>query len=470
MKSPKLLCTLLASIIAAASIPFSAAAYNSADWIIERNQRKAWITGYNGTDTDVICPDIVEDDYATTTIYIDEIQSSVLANKGIRSLQLPQHLSTIGMNCCTDNQITEISLPSSLSLIGRNAFRSNQLKSLDLSSLHGCTIEYGAFMSNQLTSVEYLPNTLTLEQAVFNDNLLPDSEAWFYAKNEPTKLISYGGARRDNVSIPAGTETLDEYCLASNRITSCTIPDSVVRICSWAFYENNLTEIIIPQSVTRIDSNAFSSIPSLKTIYLAGRENTDGMTLGQQWNGSASVEFLSSPPPPAEDVMQSITVAGSVEPLTVIDIDVPVQTTFLIDAKRNFKSAEFSIKSNTPVPVAVTATSLKAKKSNPTKVVSHTVHSDIEWNNLNRSETQSQIALGIQIVRDKSDLLESSPSDTQWFGNENTDSNIPLGTLSSAYGTSQPPQLTLMFDSRYGKSWGDVSSIGYDLFLTFSVV
>lgn len=466
MKSKNILCILLASIVIIMAIPLHAAAYSSADWTIEQNQRKAWITGYNGTDTDVICPDIVENDYAVTTIYIDEIKMSVFANKGIQSLQLPNHLTILGDNSCMNNQLTHISFPTTMSEIGTNAFRGNQIESLDLSNLHGCTVGFQAFMSNQLTSVLY-SDSVTLRQAVFNDNLLPDDEAFFYAKDDPAKLISYGGARRDNVSIPDGTKTLGEYCMSGNQITSCTIPDSVTRICSFAFVQNNMSEIVIPQSVTTIDSSAFANIPSLQTIYLAGRENTDGMTLGKDWNGSASVEFLSTPPTPAEDVTQSITVTGSIEPLTVID-DVPVQTTFLIDASRNFKSAEFSIKNNTPVPVSVTATSLKAKENNPTKVVAHTAYSDIEWNNLNQSDTQSQIALGIQIIEDKSDLLESPPADTQWFGDENTDSNILLGTLPSAYSTKQPPQLTLQFDSRYGMSWGDVSSIEYDLTLTFS--
>ncbi len=468
MKYKKLFCTLLASAITMVSIPFSAVAYNSEDWVIEQNQRRAWITGYNGTDMDVVCPNLIENDYSVTTIYVDEIGMSVFANKGIRSLQLPDHLITLGDNCCMNNQLTSISLPNTVSKIGLNTFRGNQIESLDLSNLRSCTVGLKAFMSNQLTSVRYSDN-VTLGQAVFNDNLLPDDEAFFYAKDDPAKLISYGGARRDNVSIPDGTETLGEYCMSGNQITSCTIPDSVTRICSFAFTQNNMTEIVIPQSVTTIDSSAFANIPSLQTIYLAGRENTDGMTLGKDWNGSATVEFLVSPPTPAEDVTQSITVTGSIAPLTVIDIEVPVQTTFLIDTDRNFKSAEFSVKNNTPVPVSVTATSLKAKENNSTKVVAHTAYSDTEWNNLNQSDTQSQIALGIQIIEDKSDLLESPPADTQWFGDENTDSNILLGTLPSAYGTNQSPQLTLQFDSRYGKSWGDVSSIEYDLTLTFSV-
>jgi hypothetical protein len=50
---------------------------------------------------------------------------------------------------------------------------------------------------------------------------------------------------------------IGNWVFAEHRITSVTIPDSVIAIGYRAFYRNRLTGVIIPDSVTSIGNNAF---------------------------------------------------------------------------------------------------------------------------------------------------------------------------------------------------------------------
>ena len=172
---------------------------------------------------------------------------------------------------------------------------------------------------------------------------------------------------------------------------------------------------------------------------------------------------------PIEKTSNTVLVEGTVEAITTLDIDVPVKVTFLIDADRNFQSADFEVVNNAPVPITVTATSIKAQSATAAKVVEENVHTDTEWDNLNKTETQSQIALGLQVKGKTEDLTEAPTAQTKWFGAESGDSNIQLGVIKSAYNTNASPRMQLAFDAKYGKAWVQETTLNYDLILTFSI-
>ena len=52
-----------------------------------------------------------------------------------------------------------------------------------------------------------------------------------------------------------------------------------------------LTSVTIPETVTEIGDNAFADCPNLTTITFVGRSSTYGMTLGSNWNSSATLVF-----------------------------------------------------------------------------------------------------------------------------------------------------------------------------------
>jgi hypothetical protein len=99
--------------------------------------------------------------------------------------------------------------------------------------------------------------------AVFNNNQLPDDQAFIYKRNSDgsidyTTIVSYGSAKKDNVVIPSGVTEIGDHAFYASLLTSITIPNGVTTIGPYAFYYNNLTSVTIPQGVTTIGSSAFS--------------------------------------------------------------------------------------------------------------------------------------------------------------------------------------------------------------------
>ena len=147
--------------------------------------------------------------------------------------------------------------------IGENAFRNNQLTSVTIPN-SVTSIEYGAFSKNQLTNI-VIPNSVTfIGGTAFNDNQLPDSQAFIYVRNsdgsiDNTTLVSYGGARKENVVIPSSVTNIQQAAFIETQLKSVTIPNSVTNIGVEAFSNNALTSITIPNSVTIIGEWGFSN-------------------------------------------------------------------------------------------------------------------------------------------------------------------------------------------------------------------
>lgn len=270
-----------------------------------------------------------------------------------------------------------------------------------------------------------------------------------------------------SIKLPNSLVLIGDGALLGCGLREIELPQTVMEIQEYAFKGNQLRYVSIPKSVQRIGKCAFIDNPNLMVINLEGRDNTEDMILGENWNGTAKVVFNQSSPPPMENGdTANIELAGTIEPVTSLNLDVPVQTTFHIDANRDFIAPEFEIINHSAAPVSVTAVSLKAKSGTSAKVIAEDAYTDEQWNNLSAADTQSKIALGLR-VQESSSLTSALPAGSLWFGDESGDSNLELGSIQSAYGLEQPPKLVLQYDARYGKQWGDVSSLSYELILCF---
>ena len=141
----------------------------------------------------------------------------------------------------------------------------------------------------------------------------------------------------------------------------------------------------------------------------------------------------------------NMSIYGTVQPITMIDVTVPLTIQFTIESDRTFTGPDsIEIKSNCPSPLDVNLYGVNKDDSAPSLVAPDT-HSDDEWNNLSRSETLASIAL----MLDNTSL--SSTGST-------------LGRIDSAFQSEKALDLDL--SAKYGKAWDNSE----DLVFTYNVV
>src|SRR5574344_864872 len=199
---------------------------------------------------------------------VKTINSFAFCFNKITSVIIPNNVTHIGNYAFSFNQLTSVTISNSIAIIPTYAFYENQLTSVTIPN-SVTSIGHAAFSYNQLTSV-VIPNSVTsIDEFAFNNNKLSDSEAYIYKRTDTnndgvaeidnTTLVSYGGAKRDNVIIPSNVKILGDSSFADNQLTSVTIPNSVTTIDLNSFADNQLTSVTIPNSVTSIGDYAFTS-------------------------------------------------------------------------------------------------------------------------------------------------------------------------------------------------------------------
>lgn len=296
---------------------------------VDQNKLEATVTGYNGTDKNVIIPSTVRSHGYEYTVR--HIGAGAFYNKQINKVQLPNTLTSIGNNAFSSNQLTEINLPDgNLTTIGSNAFLNNKLTNLEI-PFSVFNIGSQAFMNNQITNI-VIKNTESYAQfghAAFTSNPLeyitvptgsaarmtdilrftiisvkttpilregtvnkyvwePHRSNWKMYGEEPTEglhynldhtkqeatLTRYSGRFVDIIIPETITSNNIEYTVTGiehqvfmdREITSVRIPNTVKTIGNYAFFGTELTHVEIPSSVTDIGNYAFHGNRLLTSI------------------------------------------------------------------------------------------------------------------------------------------------------------------------------------------------------------
>ena len=334
------------------------------------------IMGYIGLDKDLVIPSqytvlgtayavISVKDYGLDYANIESVSfpsslttigSSAFAGNRIENLTLPNTISTVKNSAFAANEIVNLTLSTSLTTIESQTFQNNILTSLtipghisliDIDAFSYCEIENlviesgvveikdRAFQSNQITNLS-LPNTLTtLGFVVFNENKLPPSQAFIYARNgdgsiNNTKVVSYGGAERDNVVIPENVTIIGRQAFDMNGgiyqtyypfeyIKGVTLPSSLVEIEESAFRSQELTTINFPSTLTTIKQSAFTAneltsvtLPNSVTSLGIGAFSSNQISSVTLSNGLTSI---------ASAAFHSNQITSVIIPSTVTSID-----------------------------------------------------------------------------------------------------------------------------------------------------
>jgi prepilin-type N-terminal cleavage/methylation domain-containing protein len=207
------------------------------------------------------------------------LNEGVFSDNQLTNITFHNNIASIGVYAFDTNQLTSITIPSSVTSIGSRAFSKNQLSSVTLNQ--GLkTIDKEAFTWNKLTSITIPSSVTSIGEGAFNSNLLPDAQAFIYARKtdgsvDNTVLASYGGSKTSGVVIPSNVTTIGNRAFEFNSLSSITIPATVTSIGSYAFSTNSLSSITIPNSVNSVGDWAFFS-NSITTITMG----KTGTTLG----------------------------------------------------------------------------------------------------------------------------------------------------------------------------------------------
>lgn len=259
------------------------------------------ITGYTGTDTDIVIPDMIDDCMVTT------IGERAFFDMDITSVELPETLTEIHMNAFEHcDELTEINIPVRVRYIDSEAFRdciSLREFTVDIDNEYYSSVD-GVLYDKKLTTVircpmaldreklDLAPTTKTIADRAFDMcfNLyeinLSDSleKIGSYAFNGcysltelkiPGSITEIGesaftGCGLTTITLLNGISKIPDNAFdGCNKLESIVIPDSVTAIGELAFLNcTNLKTIVIPESVTEIELLAFQGCDSLTSVKL----------------------------------------------------------------------------------------------------------------------------------------------------------------------------------------------------------
>ncbi len=277
------------------------------DFEFEINADKAsvTITGYTGSDTALVIPEMIGK-YTVTAV--NELDIDYNVRRNISSITVPGCVKTIGENAFNNcNNVSEINIGDGVEYIGNYAFYgARKLTALNIpegvleigSSAFGylpelcelslpdslTSIGYCAFYGcDGLTEVTIPKNVSYYGSAVFsgcdslkeikvsseNPNFVSIDGVLF--SHDKTRLIEYPyGIEATEYTVPDSVKVIGNSAFYSTMLESIILPDSVTKIEDSAFYNcYSITEIAIPRNVSKIGLNAFFGCDNLMNINVA---------------------------------------------------------------------------------------------------------------------------------------------------------------------------------------------------------
>ena len=154
----------------------------------------------------------------------------------------------------------------------------------------------------------------------------------------------------------------------------------------------------------------------------------------------------------------NVDIIGTVEPITRLQVAVPLSVNFVIKEDRTIEWAEAIITSNCPAPLDVTILNTEPAVLTPEEIENGFINAPTlvaddafeDWDNLNRAQTKSNIAISIN-------------------GFNLSAQNQLIGDLMSGFTEEQT--LALEGSAFYGKAWANTENqlFKYNMILEFGM-
>ena len=218
------------------------------------NSGKITITGYTGTETNLTIPE------TANGMPIVAIGKDAFRGKRLTSITIPVSVINIGDAAFADNQLTSVTIGANVTF-GSSAIGSGFETAYNYggkpagtyrrdstnSSIWGMISGEFLYIGSTITRYTGSGGAVTIPSIINGTPVTSIESNAFYDK------------RLTSVTIPDSVIHISENAFAINRLTSVTIGNNVTTIGNGAFYDNQLTSVTIPNSVTTIQNLAFSN-------------------------------------------------------------------------------------------------------------------------------------------------------------------------------------------------------------------
>ncbi len=259
------------------------------------NGKCAAISGYTGSDTELVIPEEVAG-YKVTSID----REAFYDYSSLTSVTIPEGVTDIGYYAFKGcSGLTSITIPEGVTRIKESVFA-------DCSNLTNITIQKGVkyiescafYGCSGLTSITIPESVIEIETNAFSrcsnlsEILVEDGNEKYYSAGncimtKDNKLIL--GCKTSDIPKEVISIEADAFLGCSN-LTSITIPEKVTEIGIAAFADcSNLTSITIPEGITRIRASVFAGCSNLKSITIPASVVT---VEGNAFSGTAWLENM----------------------------------------------------------------------------------------------------------------------------------------------------------------------------------
>lgn len=254
------------------------------------------ITGYTGTDTDVVIPDVIEGcrvtgigesafDGNSAVISVDIPDTVVTINAyafcdctSLSSIDIPSGVTVLSEGTfygCTN--LTSISLPDGLTHISSTAFlRCASLTSIDLPSSLTQIDDFAFYDCTGLTSITIPEKITIIDEYTFSDCTSLISIDLPQNLEQIGKSAFRDCSKLDDIDFPKGLTTIGEYAfMRCASLSDISIPGNVTYIGGHCFAEcDNLKTVTIEYGISTIESYAFGYCRKLESVSIPSSVTT----------------------------------------------------------------------------------------------------------------------------------------------------------------------------------------------------
>lgn len=239
------------------------------------------------------CEKLVDIDLSNC-INLWTIEEDAFAKTGLKTLRLPNYITTLGDRAFLSTRLVQINIPNGLVSIGIACFKDSPITFVNISKSSSlAVIQPESFMNTAITSF-FIPSGLALISTlafknthVINFTIDPRNrfvtyETVFYNKNH-SKVLASPPTIVGKLVLPDTITEISESCFEYCDVQEISFTN-VTLIGPRAFYYSSIKNIVIPETVKIIGHSAFENCKNLMTLKILNSDLVIGLNAFRHTN------------------------------------------------------------------------------------------------------------------------------------------------------------------------------------------